>query len=101
MVSNNKLLTIRDVANYLNITEKEVVELAENGAIPAYKVGGVYLRFKKEQLDQVKPRITPNQALVSIEGTAVEKIRDFVYHNDFYILSLVVIFLLLYFIVRL
>ncbi|MDD5019004.1 MAG: helix-turn-helix domain-containing protein [Candidatus Omnitrophica bacterium] len=100
MVSN-KLLTIREVASYLNITEKEVVELAENGAIPAYKVGGVYLRFKKEQLDQVKPRIKPNQSLVTIEGTLAEKVKDFIYHNDFYILSLVVIFFLLYFIVKL
>ena len=39
----SKLLNIRDVAKYLNITEKEVIELAESGAIPAYKVGGVRL----------------------------------------------------------
>ena len=97
----HKLLTIREVAGYLNITEKEVVELAENGSIPAYKVGGVYLRFKKEQLDQVKSAIIPNQTLVTIEGTLAEKVKDFIYHNDFYILSLIVIFFLLYFIVKL
>ena len=97
----SKLLNIRDVAKYLNITEKEVIELAESGAIPAYKVGGVYLRFKKEQLDGIKHKIKPNQSLISIEGTTFEKTRDFIYHNDFYILSLVIIFSLLYFIGRL
>lgn len=97
----SKLLTIREAAQYLNITEKEIVELSESGAIPAYKVGGVYLRFKKEQLDIVKHRIKPNQSLVSIEGTSRERIRDFIYHNDFYIFSLIVIFFLLYFIVQL
>lgn len=97
----SKLLTIRDVAKYLNITEKEVVELAESGAIPAYKVGGIYLRFKKEQLDNVKHKIKPNQSLVSIEGSFPERVRDFVYHNDFYILSLVIIAFLLIYIVRL
>jgi len=97
----SKLLNIRDVAKYLNITEKEVIELATSGAIPAYKVGGVYLRFKKEQLDGIKHKIKPNQSLVSIEGTSFEKVRDFVYHNDFYILSLIIIFSLLYFIGRL
>lgn len=97
----SKLLTIREVANYFNITEKEVIQLSERGVIPAYKVGGVYLRFKKEQLDQVKKRIKPNQSLVSIEGTAPERVRDFVYHNDFYIVSLIIIFFLLYFIVKL
>ncbi|MFB3919932.1 hypothetical protein BU251_04980 [Candidatus Velamenicoccus archaeovorus] len=100
-MATHKLLTIREVASYLNITEKEVVELAESGVIPAYKVGGVYLRFKKEQLDQVRPGIKPNQSLVTIEGTLIEKVRDFIYHNDFYILSLIVIFFLLYFIVKL
>lgn len=97
----SKLLTIREVANYFNITEKEVIDLAECGAIPAYKVGGVYLRFKKEQLDQVRHKVKPNQSLISIEGTHPERLRDFVYHYDFYILSLIVVFFLLYFIVRL
>ncbi len=97
----SKLLTIREAAGYLNITEKEVVDFAEKGVIPAYKVGGVYLRFKKEQLDDVRHRIKPNQSLISIEGTPAERVRDFVYHNDFYIFSLFVIFLLLYFIVKL
>ncbi len=97
----SKLLTIREVANYFNITEKEVIDLVDSGAIPAYKVGGVYLRFKKEQLDQIRHKVKPNQSLVSIEGTQPEKIRDFVYHYDFYILSLIIVFFLLYFIVRL
>ncbi len=97
----SKLLTIREVANYFNITEKEVIDLAESGAIPAYKVGGVYLRFKKEQIDQIRHKVKPNQSLISIEGTRPERLRDFVYHYDFYILSLIVVFFLLYFIVRL
>ncbi|MFH1691739.1 MAG: helix-turn-helix domain-containing protein [Candidatus Omnitrophota bacterium] len=98
---SSKLLTIRDAASYLNVTEKEVIELAEEGSIPAYKVGGVYLRFKKEQLDLIKHKIKPNQSLISIEGTLLERVKDFIYHNDFYLLSLIIIFLLLYFIIRL
>ncbi len=97
----SKLLTIREVANFFNITEKEVIDLVDSGGIPAYKVGGVYLRFKKEQLDHVKHKIKPNQSLVSIQGTMPEKIRDFVYHYDFYIFSLIIVFFLLYFIVKL
>lgn len=96
-----KFLTVREVAGYLNITEKEVIDLAQSGVIPAYKVGGVYLRFKKEQVEGVRHKIDPNQSLVKIEGTSAEKVRDFVYHNDFYILSLIVISVLLYFIVQL
>jgi excisionase family DNA binding protein len=97
----SKLLTIREVAQVLNLTEKEVIEFAQSGVIPAYKVGGIYLRFKREQLEEVRSRIKPNQSLVAIEGTTAEKILDFVYHNDFYLVSLIVILSLLYFIVRL
>lgn len=100
-MTSSKLLTIREVAGYLNLTEKEVVDLAQSGDIPAYKVGGVYLRFKKEQIDHVKHKIKPNQELVSIEGTLFERTKDFIYHNDFYFASLFIIFLLLYFIVTL
>ncbi|OIO37043.1 MAG: hypothetical protein AUJ74_00110 [Candidatus Omnitrophica bacterium CG1_02_44_16] len=97
----SKLLTIREVASYFNITEKEVIDLAESGDIPAYKVGGVFLRFKKEQLDQIRHKVKPDQSLISIEGTHPERMRDFLYHYDFYILSLIIVFFLLYFIVRL
>jgi excisionase family DNA binding protein len=94
-------LTIREVASFFNITEKEVIDFVDSGVLPAYKVGGVYLRFKKEQLDQIKHKIKPNQSLVSIEGTTPERVRDFVYHYDFYILSLIIVFFLLYFIAKL
>ncbi|HQP91846.1 MAG TPA: helix-turn-helix domain-containing protein [Candidatus Omnitrophota bacterium] len=97
----SKLLTIREAAGYLNLTEKEIIDLSNAGDIPAYKVGGVYLRFKKEQLDLVKHKIKPNQSLVTIEGNTFEKTKDFIYHNDFYFLSLIIIFFLLYFIVTL
>ena len=45
-MSQEKLLTVREVAIYLNISEKEVMDLAQAGTIPAYRVGGVFLRFK-------------------------------------------------------
>ena len=69
--------------------------------IPAYNVGGVYLRFKKDQIDTVRHKIEPNQSLVSIEGTAAERMRDFLYHYDFYLFSLGIVFLLIYFIIKL
>lgn len=43
-MGEEKLWTVRDVSIFLGISEKEVIDLAESGAIPAYKIGGVYLR---------------------------------------------------------
>jgi len=95
--ANEKLLTIRDVSVILGISEKEVMNLAESGAIPAYKVGGVYLRFKREQIDQFKQahRQYLSKGKAAESYSAGEKLSDFLYFNDFYILSaLIIIFIL-------
>jgi excisionase family DNA binding protein len=53
-MTEEKMLTVRDVSILLGVTEKDVLDLTESGVIPGYKVGGVYLRFKKEQVEQYK-----------------------------------------------
>ena len=58
-MAEEKLLTIREVSLYLGISEKDVIELSENGTIPAYKIGGVYLRFKREQIQGYVKRSHP------------------------------------------
>jgi excisionase family DNA binding protein len=45
------ILTIREVAEYLKVTEKTVYGLAQKGKIPGFKVGGQW-RFKREDIDQ-------------------------------------------------
>ena len=97
-MGEEKLLTVRDVSIILDISEREVVDLAESGAIPAYKVGGVYLRFKREQVMEYKKSRRP---FLSKDDTVQrpslkEKVSDFFYFNDFYILTgLLIISLLL------
>jgi excisionase family DNA binding protein len=44
------ILTIRDVAEYLKVTEKTVYGLAQKRKIPCFKVGGQW-RFRREDLD--------------------------------------------------
>lgn len=51
-----KLMTIGEVARYLNIPENTVRELVEKGNLPAYKIAGSILRFKKEQVDLYRKR---------------------------------------------
>ena len=96
-MADEKLLTVREVAVALNISEREVMNLAETGAIPAYKVGGVYLRFKKEQvLDYHKAKLLPTPKLSTSSSSSLQdKISDFLYFNDFYILAIALIALLL------
>ena len=103
------------------------------GEIPAYKIGGSFLRFRKEQIDAIKSEVSlieeeePEHAKPSLDShgkpthtytdleqdikrkepitrqydyTVPERIKDFLYFNDFYILSLVIIIILLYVIIN-
>lgn len=96
-MGEEKLLTVRDVSLILGISEKEVVDLAEKGAIPAYKIGGVYLRFKREQIQEYKKhtRALSSKPEAAQEYPFKDKISDFFYFNDFYILAILIIVLLL------
>lgn len=96
-MAEEKLLTVREVAMLLGVSEKEVVDLAESGAIPAYKVGGVYLRFKKEQVHEFKKSTKAHHAKSNIpkENPFKDKLSDFLYFNDFYILTGLIIIALL------
>lgn len=96
-MSEEKLLTIRDVATILGISEKEVIELSESGMIPAYKIAGVYLRFKRQQIDEFKKK---NRALAQKEqerkkSSLRDRISDFFYFNDFYIAAVLIIILIM------
>lgn len=52
-----KLLTIAQVAEYLEMSEEEVKRLVDIGEIPAYRIGDTFLRFRKEQIDAVREEV--------------------------------------------
>lgn len=127
------LLNIKEVADYLGVSEEEVKRLVDMGEMPAYKIGDSFLRFRREQVDAVKAEIgdvekldparvgikldskgKPTHPYTDLEKdikrkepvtqqydyTAAEKMRDFFYYNDFYILSGVIVAVLLIMILR-
>ncbi|MFC1674678.1 helix-turn-helix domain-containing protein [Candidatus Omnitrophota bacterium] len=101
-MADEKLLTVRDAAAVLGIAEKEIMDLAENGSIPAYKIGGVYLRFKPSQLELYQKSINPaaHKSKPADTRSAGSKLSDFLYFNDFYIIAAAVIVLLFVIIFR-
>ena len=52
-----KLLTIKEVADYLKLSEEEVKRLVDIGEIPAYRIGDTFLRFRREQVDAVRQEV--------------------------------------------
>ncbi|OGW17482.1 MAG: DNA-binding protein [Nitrospinae bacterium RIFCSPLOWO2_12_FULL_45_22] len=43
-------LTIKELAKYLNVTERTIYNLLERGQLPGFKVGGAW-RFKREDIN--------------------------------------------------
>lgn len=90
-------INIREAAEYLDVGERRIKELVDAGEIPAYKIGGTFLRFRKSQLVIIKASLPgdakaliPNQKSVPIHSS-LDGIKDFFYFNDFYILSIIII----------
>lgn len=48
---NTEILTIKEVAQFLKVTEKTIYRLAAAEQIPAFKVGGSW-RFQKAEIDR-------------------------------------------------
>ena len=127
-----KLITIKEVAEYLKISEEEVKRLVDIGEIPAYKIGDTFQRFRKEQIDAIRSEISelesrepehapaldakghPAHTYTELEHeikkrepvvrqydyTAGERISDFFYFNDFYIICFLIIAALMYLIFK-
>ncbi|MCM8823106.1 MAG: helix-turn-helix domain-containing protein [Candidatus Omnitrophica bacterium] len=95
-----KLLTTREVSQILGITEKEIIDLANANKIPHFKVANEFLRFKKEDILRIKKDIQKKFNVHRDKISWGEKIREFLYFNDFYIISALIILILLYIILK-
>ena len=111
-----KLLTLQELSVYLGINEKKIKLLVDKGIISAYKIGGEFLRFRRGQIDAIRSeidsRVKESDRIVSEDVHRSEKVRrfitadkgggsfsdrvaDFFYFYDFYIISIVLIAALL------
>lgn len=48
-IMTDEILTIKEVAEYLKLSEKTAYRLASDGKLPGFKVGGSW-RFKREDV---------------------------------------------------
>ncbi|MBU4590882.1 MAG: helix-turn-helix domain-containing protein [Candidatus Omnitrophica bacterium] len=95
----NKFLTFEEAAHYLGMPEADLQKVMEKGKLPAYKIGGIYTRFKVEDLNAYRRRI-PKKTGQKYPSNFGDSVKDFLYFNDFYIYSGIAIALILYFIFK-
>ena len=105
-----RYLHIHEAAEILDVSEEELWQLVHKHQVPTHNIAGTFVRFKKEDIETLKIKwriereLFPHpQASFVHESTvgrvsAADKLKDFWYFNDFYILCSVLIVALLYFI---
>ena len=112
-----KLMTLKELSGYLGISEEKINSLVDEKVISAYKIGGELLRFRKDQIDAIRSeidsRVTESDRITALEvrekvkesfkvlnsenwdDAFADKVADFLYFNDFYIVSGLLIVVLL------
>lgn len=93
----NNLLSPEEVKRFLEIEEPDLQQFVQRGKLHAYKLGGAYLRFRKEEVLTLRQELTPDK---KVSVSWLGRVRNFWRFNNFYILSLVLIALLFFVAIR-
>src|SRR5579872_1231917 len=75
--NNNEILTIRQVAKYLNVTPATVYKLAKEGELPSFRVASEW-RVRKNYLDQwiYLQSNPPKRVFVMDEDPEINKVLE-------------------------
>ncbi len=92
----NNMLSLDEVKNYLEVEQQELEKYIREGALHAYKVGGVYLRFRKEEVLNLKYDVLLKKKKAGPSVSFFQRLWNFWRFNNFYIISTGVIALLVY-----
>ncbi len=94
-MTDSQYISVRETAQILCITEKKVMDLIEEEKLHAYKIANQFLRLKKDEVNELKNTGKVTTELVIYPYSLGERIRDFFYFNDFYIVCLGIITVLI------
>ena len=93
---SSQYITVRETAQILAVSEKKVMDLIEGGSLQAYKIADQFLRLKRNEVANILSTGQVVSENIVASYTPAERMRDFFYFNDFYLVSLVIIGVLLY-----
>ena len=92
----DQFISVREAAQVLGVSEKKIMELAEETKLQAYRIAGQFIRFKRSDILGLKNTGAVVSESVSHEYTSAERFQDFFYFNDFYLISAAIICFFLY-----
>jgi len=96
----NNMLTLEEVKSFLEVDQPELDQYIKHGKLHAYKIGGIYLRFRKEEVMNVRIELQTKRQKPGAQGSAVFRAGEFWRFNNFCIVSLLIILARVVFVVR-
>ena len=97
---SDQFISVREAGQLLGISEKKIMELSAEEKLKIYRIAGQFIRFTKSDVLAMKNTGSIISENTRHEYTRAERIRDFFYFNDFYLISLGIIAFFLYIIFR-
>ena len=95
-MTTNQYISVREAAQILGVTERKIMDLIEDKKLQAYRIANQFLRLKKTEVSGLQDSGSIANETTQYFYTIPEKIRDFFYYNDFYLISCAIILSLLY-----
>ena len=92
----DQFISVREAAQTLGVSEKKIMDLVETHKLQAYRIAGQFLRLKKSEVIDIRNTAEISQETTQFPYAKKERIKDFLYFNDFYLIAGFVIFALLY-----
>jgi len=93
---SSQYITVRETAQILAVSEKKVMDLIESGSLQAYKIADQFLRLKRNEVVNIRTTGQVVSENITQSYTSSERVHDFFYFNDFYLIAFGVIGVLLY-----
>ncbi len=92
----NNMLSFDEVKNFLEVEQQVIEKFIRDGALHAYKIGGVYIRFRKEEVLHLKYDVLLKKKVAAPSVSTGAQLWNFWRFNNFYIISALVVVLLAY-----
>lgn len=99
-MTSGQYITVRETAQILGVSEKKIMDLIEQESLMGYRLANQFLRLKKSEVLELRNSGSITNETTHFEYTWKEKMWDFFYYNDFYLVSGILILVLIYAIFR-
>lgn len=95
-MSEGQYISVRETAQLLGISERKVMDMIDANELQAYKIANQFLRLKRSEVMALQRTGSIENETIQFPYTVNEKVKDFFYYNDFYLISGIIIIFLVY-----